>query len=156
LPRSLHGINAESCVAQNVTYGYTGASFSGRMPCVEIADDIVQTGRETLEKVGAASPPRPGFIWLTLIANQAIQFIESQHHWGARVSLKSNCRAVRLWLTSQPLQVIYGDTDSLFVLLEGRTIPQAFRIGNEMAEQITARNPRPIKLKFEKVRLGVL
>ena len=36
---------------QNVTYVYTGASFSGRMPCVEIADDIVQTGRETLEKV---------------------------------------------------------------------------------------------------------
>lgn len=38
---------------QNVTYGYTGASFSGRMPCVEIADSIVQTGRETLEKVCA-------------------------------------------------------------------------------------------------------
>lgn len=36
----------------NVTYGYTSATFSGRMPCVEIADSIVQTGRETLEKVG--------------------------------------------------------------------------------------------------------
>lgn len=36
----------------NVTYGYTSASFSGRMPCAEIADSIVQTGRETLEKVG--------------------------------------------------------------------------------------------------------
>lgn len=35
----------------NVTYGYTSASFSGRMPCVEIADSIVQSGRETLEKV---------------------------------------------------------------------------------------------------------
>ncbi|KAK9763082.1 DNA polymerase zeta [Basidiobolus ranarum] len=35
----------------NVTYGYTGASYSGRMPSVEIADSIVQTGRETLEKV---------------------------------------------------------------------------------------------------------
>jgi len=35
----------------NVTYGYTSASFSGRMPLVEIADSIVQTGRETLEKV---------------------------------------------------------------------------------------------------------
>lgn len=35
----------------NVTYGYTGASFSGRMPCVDIADAIVQMGRETLEKV---------------------------------------------------------------------------------------------------------
>jgi hypothetical protein len=54
--RDLHGVNSECCVTQNVTYGYTGASFSGRMPCVEIADDIVQTGRETLEKVGAASP----------------------------------------------------------------------------------------------------
>ena len=36
----------------NVTYGYTSASFSGRMPCSEIADSIVQSGRETLEKVG--------------------------------------------------------------------------------------------------------
>jgi len=35
----------------NVTYGYVSASFSGRMPCAEIADSIVQTGRETLEKV---------------------------------------------------------------------------------------------------------
>lgn len=37
----------------NVTYGYTSASFSGRMPCAEIADSIVQTGRETLEKVAS-------------------------------------------------------------------------------------------------------
>ncbi|KAJ1555442.1 DNA polymerase zeta, partial [Cladochytrium tenue] len=33
----------------NVTYGYAGASFSGRMPCSDIADAIVQTGRATLE-----------------------------------------------------------------------------------------------------------
>lgn len=37
----------------NVTYGYTSASFSGRMPCSEIADSIVQAGRSTLEKVWA-------------------------------------------------------------------------------------------------------
>ena len=35
----------------NVTYGYTSATFSGRMPCVEIADSIVESGRQTLEKV---------------------------------------------------------------------------------------------------------
>lgn len=35
----------------NVTYGYTAASFSGRMPCVEVADSIVNTGRTTLERV---------------------------------------------------------------------------------------------------------
>ena len=32
----------------NVTYGYTAASFSGRMPCADIADAIVETGRDAL------------------------------------------------------------------------------------------------------------
>ncbi|KAL5444580.1 hypothetical protein PMIN07_000157 [Paraphaeosphaeria minitans] len=95
----------------NVTYGYTSASFSGRMPASEIADSIVQTGRETLEK--------------------AIAFIHSVEKWNA--------------------EVVYGDTDSLFVYLKGRTRDQAFTIGEEMAEAITQMNPRPIKLKFEKV-----
>ncbi|KAJ5318630.1 hypothetical protein N7476_005050 [Penicillium atrosanguineum] len=79
----------------NVTYGYTSASFSGRMPCSEIADSIVQSGRETLEK--------------------AIAFIHSVERWGA--------------------EVVYGDTDSLF----------------EIAQAVTDMNPRPVKLKFEKI-----
>jgi DNA polymerase zeta len=95
----------------NVTYGYTSASFSGRMPCSEIADSIVQTGRETLEK--------------------AIAMIHSVSRWGA--------------------EVVYGDTDSLFVSLKGRTKDQAFQIGKEIADAITNANPRPVKLKFEKV-----
>ncbi|KAF2032252.1 hypothetical protein EK21DRAFT_61464 [Setomelanomma holmii] len=95
----------------NVTYGYTSASFSGRMPCSEIADSIVQTGRETLEK--------------------AIALIHATAKWGA--------------------EVVYGDTDSLFVYLKDRTRDQAFTIGEEIAAAVTAANPRPIKLKFEKV-----
>ena len=95
----------------NVTYGYTSASFSGRMPCSEIADSIVQTGRETLEK--------------------AIALIHSEQKWGA--------------------EVVYGDTDSLFVYLKGRTRDQAFDIGEDIAKTITNLNPRPVKLKFEKV-----
>ncbi|KUI57071.1 DNA polymerase zeta catalytic subunit [Cytospora mali] len=95
----------------NVTYGYTSASFSGRMPCSEIADSIVQTGRETLER--------------------AIAYIHSVEKWGA--------------------EVVYGDTDSLFIYLKGRTRDQAFDIGQEISKAITDMNPRPIKLKFEKV-----
>ncbi|KAF8640582.1 hypothetical protein AX17_000244 [Amanita inopinata Kibby_2008] len=95
----------------NVTYGYTSATYSGRMPAVEIADSIVQSGRETLEK--------------------AITVINSTNKWGA--------------------QVVYGDTDSVFVYLPGKTKDQAFRIGNDIADTITALNPSPIKLKFEKV-----
>ncbi|EZF11828.1 hypothetical protein H112_07056 [Trichophyton rubrum D6] len=95
----------------NVTYGYTSASFSGRMPCSEIADSIVQTARETLEK--------------------AIALIHSVKRWGA--------------------EVVYGDTDSLFIYLKGRTRAEAFDLGEEIAKTITDSNPRPVKLKFEKV-----
>lgn len=95
----------------NVTYGYTSASFSGRMPCSDIADAIVQTGRETLER--------------------AIEQIENEESWGAKV--------------------VYGDTDSLFVYLPGRSREEAFKIGREMADAVTKANPDPVTLKLEKV-----
>ncbi|EED13839.1 DNA polymerase zeta catalytic subunit, putative [Talaromyces stipitatus ATCC 10500] len=95
----------------NVTYGYTSASFSGRMPCSEIADSIVQTARETLERT--------------------IAFIHSVDQWDA--------------------EVVYGDTDSLFISLKGRTRDEAFTIGEEISKAVTKMNPRPVKLKFEKL-----
>ncbi|KAI4349976.1 hypothetical protein L6164_010509 [Bauhinia variegata] len=95
----------------NVTYGYTAAGFSGRMPCAELADSIVQCGRSTLEK--------------------AISFVNRQEKWNAKV--------------------IYGDTDSMFVLLKGRTIKESFQIGSEIASAVTAMNPSPVTLKMEKV-----
>ncbi|CAL1407382.1 unnamed protein product [Linum trigynum] len=95
----------------NVTYGYTAAGFSGRMPCAELADSIVQCGRSTLEK--------------------AIALVNANDNWKARV--------------------VYGDTDSMFVLLKGRTVPEAFRIGNEIAAAVSAINPYPVTLKMEKV-----
>ena len=49
----------------NVTYGYTAANFSGRMPCVEVADSIVGKARETLERT--------------------IQMIRGTPEWGAKV-----------------------------------------------------------------------
>lgn len=48
-------------------------------------------------------------------------------------------------------EVVYGDTDSLFIYLPGKSKEQAFRIGHDIADTITALNPRPIRLKFEKV-----
>lgn len=49
----------------NVTYGYTAAGFSGRMPCAELADSIVQCGRLTLER--------------------AIHLVNTTKRWDARV-----------------------------------------------------------------------
>lgn len=48
-------------------------------------------------------------------------------------------------------RVIYGDTDSMFVLVPGRTREDAFRIGAEIADAVTAANPHPVKLKLEKI-----
>ena len=48
-------------------------------------------------------------------------------------------------------RVVYGDTDSVFVVLPGRSKEQAFEIGQQMAQAVTMDNPKPIKLKFEKV-----
>ena len=62
----------------------------------------------------------------------AIRMVEAHPRWRARV--------------------VYGDTDSLFVLLPGRSREEAFQIGSEIAAAATAANPPPVTLKMEKVR----
>jgi DNA polymerase elongation subunit (family B) len=54
------------------------------------------------------------------------------------------------------IKVIYGDTDSLFILLPGRTVQQAFAFGEEFCKTVTDSNPPPIQLKLEKVRIFVV
>lgn len=52
-PRYQRNLNNQQLALKfiaNVTYGYTSASFSGRMPCAELADSIVMAGREILGK----------------------------------------------------------------------------------------------------------
>lgn len=46
---------------------------------------------------------------------------------------------------------MYGDTDSVFVLVKGRSVEDAFHIGKQIAEVVTRQYPYPIELKFEKV-----
>lgn len=62
---------------------------------------------------------------------RAISLVHSNNEWKARV--------------------VYGDTDSLFVLVPGRSRQEAFRIGAEIANAVTQANPSPVKLKLEKV-----
>ncbi len=95
----------------NVTYGYTSAGYSGRMPNSSIADAIVE--------------------WARFVIEWAIRQVNEKQDWGANVC--------------------YGDTDSLFVELKGRTRDQAFAVGAQIAQEITAHLPNPIKLQFEKV-----
>ncbi|XP_063402916.1 DNA polymerase zeta catalytic subunit-like [Mytilus trossulus] len=113
LHRLLHARQLGLKLIANVTYGYTGANFSGRMPCIEVGDSIVRKARETLER--------------------SIKLVEDTPKWGAKV--------------------LYGDTDSMFILLKGRSKDDAFKIGYDICDAVTALHPSPIKLKFEKVYL---
>jgi DNA polymerase elongation subunit (family B) len=108
LARQLDATQLALKLLANVTYGYTSASFSGRMPSAEVADSIVLTGRKTLETAMALAEELGG-------------------------------------------KVVYGDTDSLFVLFEGASLEHAFKKGQELADLVTARNPWPMKLQMEKV-----
>lgn len=116
MQRVLHEQQAAIKMLANTTYGYTAASFTGRMPCVDVADAILMLGRQTLER--------------------AVQLINGHPKWNA--------------------DVVYGDTDSLFVRLPGRTKEEAFVLGEQIAKDVTAINPAPIQLKFEKVFLPCL
>eukprot|EP01012_Entosiphon_sulcatum_P069236 TRINITY_DN9991_c0_g1_i2.p1 TRINITY_DN9991_c0_g1~~TRINITY_DN9991_c0_g1_i2.p1 ORF type:complete len:1172 (-),score=139.32 TRINITY_DN9991_c0_g1_i2:3-3518(-) len=97
----------------NVTFGYTAASATGRMPCSDIADAIVLYARDALER--------------------AMRLIAENEEWQATV--------------------VYGDTDSMFVHVPNATLARAFEVGKQIAAQVTATNPSPIRLKLEKVFL---
>jgi len=53
-------------------------------------------------------------------------------------------------------EVIYGDTDSIFIKLKDRSVQEAFEFGREFCEAVTASNPPPVQLKLEKVYLPCL
>ena len=118
-----------------MTYGYTAAGFSGRMPCAELADSIVQCGRRTLET--------------------AISFVNQHPLWKARVVYGDTDRYYFVSFSMKYNVEILGLYNcfccSMFVLLKGRSREEAFRIGKEIASSITAINPDPVTLKFEKV-----
>jgi DNA polymerase zeta len=48
-------------------------------------------------------------------------------------------------------EVVYGDTDSIFIKLPGRSTREAFAFGKEFCDTVTRSNPPPIQLKLEKV-----
>ncbi|KAF9814108.1 hypothetical protein SFRURICE_000103 [Spodoptera frugiperda] len=63
--KAMHSRQLGLKLIANVTYGYTAANFSGRMPCVEVADSVVSKGRETLER--------------------AIKMVRDSTQWNAKV-----------------------------------------------------------------------
>lgn len=105
-------------------------------PHNQISDSIISKARETL--------------------NRAIQLVNNTPRWGGRVVYGDTDRFVQWQLFLHLLSVFWLYIHcillySLFVLLKGTSKEEAFRIGKEIVEAVTADNPKPVKLKFEKV-----
>lgn len=49
------------------------------------------------------------------------------------------------------IRVLYGDTDSVFIEVPGRSVKEAFAFGEEFCKAVTDSNPPPVQLKLEKV-----
>lgn len=122
----------------NVTYGYTAAGFSGRMPMTEIADSIVSESHSLL--------------------HSSINFIQNnQEKWEReRLNCYSNQNSYifsenHLDSIKNRIKVIYGDTDSLFIHMPGYSLEEAFHLGNYIAKSISEKLPAELELCFEKV-----
>jgi len=50
-----------------------------------------------------------------------------------------------------PLQVIYGDTDSVMVKFGVESVAESMELGKEAASYVSGHFIKPIKLEFEKV-----
>jgi DNA polymerase zeta len=94
-------------------FGYTNANYTGRMPCVELGDAIVEVSRHMLEFV--------------------IEYLEREY---------------------SELEVLYGDTDSLFIRMPPAPKEVCFDFAEQFCEEVTSFFPSPVRLKLERIYWG--
>ncbi|EEA08392.1 DNA polymerase family B, putative [Cryptosporidium muris RN66] len=73
-----------------------------------------------------------------------------------RIPLSDLADSIIMTARDTNAQIIYGDTDSVFVKLEGRSLQEAFTITNNIVDTVTSMNPFPIKLNTQGVLLPCL
>ncbi|KAK8073881.1 hypothetical protein PG994_004780 [Apiospora phragmitis] len=115
----------------NVTYGYTSASFSGRMPCSEIADSIVQTGRETLER--------------------AIALIHSVQKWNAELKFEKVYHPCLLLAKKRYVGYKYESRDQVKPDFDAKGIETVRRDGTPAEQMI---EEKALKILFETADLS--
>ena len=117
-------------VSSNSVYGATGSQHGVLPPASYVAETVTSEGRRMIEVVRS------------MVERYGIA-------GGERMVLLSDDASGTAAAT--PLRVIYGDTDSVFILFETASPQLAERSGQILAAECTRRFPRPIKLEYEKM-----
>lgn len=116
-------------VSSNSVYGATGSQHGVLPPASYVAETVTSEGRRMIEVVRS------------MVERYGIA-------GGERMVLLSDDVS---GTAATPLRVIYGDTDSVFILFETASPQLAERSGQILAAECTRRFPRPIKLEYEKM-----
>ncbi len=69
----------------------------------------------------------------------------------ARQILENSIKYINSNYSKYGGRVVYGDTDSMFILFVKKTKEVAFQKAYQIAADITAMYKKPVKLKFEKI-----
>ena len=90
---------------------------------------------------------------ITFVVFEHRVFFDKIHcTWLALISYKKTGFGVKLQYSDSRYSMLMC-VFSMFIELKGRSKEEAFRIGYEICDAVTAMNPKPMKLKFEKVYL---
>ncbi|ADO13797.1 DNA polymerase catalytic subunit [Saimiriine alphaherpesvirus 1] len=117
-------------VVCNSVYGFTGV-LHGLLPCLPVAATVTTIGRDML------------------LATR--EYVHAR--WGARAALEADFPEAAGMRTEDEYsaRIIYGDTDSIFVLCRGLSAQGLTEMGDRMASHISrALFVPPIKLECEK------
>jgi len=145
LQRTLHARQYSLKVLACVVYGYTAAGFSGRMPMAELADSIVQCSRNTLRRAMIVGEQYHPSISPTNHLPSDFTFVSHKFNYQEGGDNHNS--------SGFNFKVVYGDTDSMFLLMKGVRLMDAFHYSKNISSIVTQMNPYPVVLKIEKVYL---
>nr|AKQ48584.1 DNA polymerase catalytic subunit [iBAC vector pMeHV1-C7]AKQ48656.1 DNA polymerase catalytic subunit [iBAC vector pMeHV1-C9]AKQ48728.1 DNA polymerase catalytic subunit [iBAC vector pMeHV1-C10]AKQ48800.1 DNA polymerase catalytic subunit [iBAC vector pMeHV1-C17]AKQ48872.1 DNA polymerase catalytic subunit [iBAC vector pMeHV1-C18] len=117
-------------VVCNSVYGFCGVA-NGMLPCIDVAASVTTIGRNMLLTVR--------------------DYIHDQ--WGDKSSIMCKFPELENFMQNKEysVDVIYGDTDSVFIKFTGVHIDGLVKIGDDMAQKVSSvLFPKPIKLECEK------
>ena len=79
-----------------------------------------------------------------------VELAESTINYGAKL-LQQSATWVEERFAAQGAKVIYGDTDSLMIKMQGHTVKSAMDLAHAISKSVTASLPPPITFAYEKI-----